>query len=224
MKRIGAISVGQAPRLKVNKDISPILGDDVEIIEAGVWDGVPLETIEKYKPVGDEDRVLAFLQDGTEIVYAERYGIPRIQECIYRLQDQGASLILMYCNCMFPAMDSRVPLIYPRDCMDGFIKAFAKNMKVAVLTPTEEFVPQWTATWKRLTDNATILTANISGDNIMKEIEIAAEGITAQNFDLVSLDCMGYTVETQEHFRRLTGKPVVLSRTLMARMAAEYLR
>jgi len=223
MKKIGTITVGQAPRPDITREITALFDNKVEVIEVGVWDNVSSADMEQYKPKGDEDRLLTRFQDGTEIVYAERYIFPRMQACVDKLESQGVCLILMYCNGLFPEMVSHVPLIYPRDCMDGFIKAFAKNIKVAVLTPTEEFVPQWDTIWKRLTDNATIFTAHAYGDHKMKDLEITSQKIKAQDFDLISLDCMGYTLDTQEHLRSLTGKPVVLARTLMARMAAEYL-
>ena len=40
MKKIGAITVGQSPRVDLIPEIQPILGDSVEIIQAGALDGL----------------------------------------------------------------------------------------------------------------------------------------------------------------------------------------
>ena len=43
MKKIGAITVGQSPRVDLIPEIQPILGDSVEIIQAGTLDGLSKE-------------------------------------------------------------------------------------------------------------------------------------------------------------------------------------
>ena len=43
MKKIGAITVGQSPRVDLIPEIQPILGDSVEIIQAGALDGLSKE-------------------------------------------------------------------------------------------------------------------------------------------------------------------------------------
>ena len=39
--------------------------------------------------------------------------------------------------------------------------------------------------------------------------------------DLILLDCIGYTIEMKQIFARVTGKNVLLSRTLLGRVIAE---
>ena len=59
-----------------------------------------------------------------------------------------------------------------------------------------------------------------------KRIADMAEGlrqIAALDVDLVVMDCIGYTVAMKEKVRQLSGKPVLLSRTLAARTAMELL-
>ena len=49
MKKIGAITVGQSPRVDLIPEIQPILGDSVEIIQAGALDGLSKEEISKFR-------------------------------------------------------------------------------------------------------------------------------------------------------------------------------
>lgn len=48
----------------------------------------------------------------------------------------------------------------------------------------------------------------------------AAQAIPAET-DLILLDCIGYTVEMKKRIQELTGKPVILPRTLTARILCE---
>ena len=50
MKKIGAITVGQSPRVDLIPEIQPILGDSVEIIQTGALDGLSKEEIAKFVP------------------------------------------------------------------------------------------------------------------------------------------------------------------------------
>ena len=50
MKKIGAITVGQSPRVDLIPEIQPILGDSVEIIQAGALDGLSKGEIAKFVP------------------------------------------------------------------------------------------------------------------------------------------------------------------------------
>ena len=56
-----------------------------------------------------------------------------------------------------------------------------------------------------------------------EELEQAAHQAAELDVDLVVMDCIGYTVEMKEHFQAVSGKPVVLSRTLAARVVMELL-
>ena len=49
----------------------------------------------------------------------------------------------------------------------------------------------------------------------------AARQMAQVDCDLILLDCIGYTIEMKQIFARVTGKNVLLSRTLLARVIAE---
>ena len=65
MKKIGAITVGQSPRVDLIPEIQPILGDSVEIIQAGALDGLSKEEIAKFVPRPGENVLVSRLTDGT---------------------------------------------------------------------------------------------------------------------------------------------------------------
>ena len=55
----------------------------------------------------------------------------------------------------------------------------------------------------------------------LEGIRQAARQMAQTDCDLILLDCIGYTIEMKQIFAQATGKNVLLSRTLLARVAAE---
>ena len=114
-KKIGAITIGQSPRTDVIPEMQEILGEKVVILEAGALDGLTKEDIEKFQP-GENDYVLVSrLNDGSHVKFGKSHIIPRLQNCINNLEEQGAELIIVICTGYFGSLlTSKVPLIYPQ--------------------------------------------------------------------------------------------------------------
>ena len=55
----------------------------------------------------------------------------------------------------------------------------------------------------------------------MAELETAARELAAEGAQLLVLDCMGYTQEHRQAAAKASGLPVVLSRSVVARLTAE---
>ena len=222
MVKIGAITIGQSPRVDVTGDILPILGEDVELLQAGGLDGLSKEEIAEFAP-GPEDYVLiSRLNDGTSAVFAERYILPRLQQCIYDLEEKGVELIMFLCTGDFPAVfQSNVPLVFPCHVLNGLVPALSSSKKIAVVTPTPQQIAQSENKWKLYVDEVCAIAASPYGDP--SELEQAAKEISALDADLVVMDCIGYTVEMKERLREICKKPVVLSRTILARAVSELI-
>ena len=201
MKKIGAITVGQSPRVDLIPEIQPILGDSVEII-----------------PRPGENVLVSRLTDGTSATFGESYILPRLQLCIDDLEQQGVSLILFLCTGEFPAeFHSNVPLIFPDHILKGLIPAIGvKNLSVII--PTKEQEAQMPGKWKDCCDSLHVTSVSPYGDPLA--VFAAAKEIPADT-DLILLDCIGYTIEMKERIQALTQKPVLLSRTLVARVIRE---
>ena len=104
MIKVGAITIGQSPRTDVTQDILPLLGDQVELLQAGGLDGLSREEVKTFQPGPDDYVLISRLQDGSSVVFAERYILPRLQDCIDKLEAQGAEIILFLCTGDFPAV------------------------------------------------------------------------------------------------------------------------
>ena len=222
MIKIGAITVGQSPRTDLMPDMEHIFMDSIEVIQMGGLDGLTRETIETFTPNGSDDHVLVSrLSDGTSVTFGESHVLPRMQECIYHLEAQGVSLILFLCTGEFPDdFKSKVPLIFPNNILNAVVPAAMPGCRLAVFTPSADQVEQVTEKWLRAQAGA-VTVIPVSPYNGLEPVLTAAEQICADEFDMIVMDCIGYTVEMKEKIYSMTGKPVILPRTLVARMINE---
>ena len=223
MIKIGAITVGQSPRVDLMPDMEKILMDSIEVVQMGGLDGLTREEIETFIPIGPEDHVLVSrLRDGSSVTFGESHVLPRIQECISKLEEQGVSLILFLCTGEFPAdFKSHVPLIFPERILTTVVPAAIPHCKLAVFTPSAEQVTQVTQKWLR-GGAAEVQVIPVSPYTGLKPVlDAAKEHLLPNTIDMIVMDCIGYTVEMKEKIHAMSGKPVVLPRTLVARMINE---
>ena len=87
--KIGAVTIGQSPRVDVTPDILPIFGEGVELLQAGALDGLTKEQIRSMAPLETDYVLVSRLNDGTFAKFGESFILERMQTCISRLEEQG---------------------------------------------------------------------------------------------------------------------------------------
>jgi protein AroM len=113
MKKLGLLTIGQAPRVDFVPEIKTVLGEDVEIIEKGALDGLTLKEVEAFYP-GENDEVLVTrMADGTEVKVAEREIFPRLKNQVKNLELEGINTIFLACTGEFPPL--LIPLLLSSD-------------------------------------------------------------------------------------------------------------
>lgn len=223
MIKIGAITVGQSPRTDLMPDMEKIFMDSIEVIQMGGLDGLTREEIETLTPNGPEDHVLVSrLRDGTSVTFGESHILPRMQECIYKLEAQDVSLILFLCTGEFPDnFASSVPLIFPNNILNAVVPAAMPGCRLAVFTPSADQIEQVANKWIRARAGAVTVIPVSPYYGLEPVLEAAASQVHVDEIDIIVMDCIGYTVEMKEKIHAMFGKPVVLPRTLVARMMNE---
>lgn len=218
--KIGAITIGQAPRVDVTADIMPIFNGKVTLLERGGLDGLSREEIAGFKP-GEGDYVLVSrLTDGSSVTFAERYIVDRLQKAIDDLENQGVALIMVFCTGEFPAsLKSKVPMIFPNDILHKIVPMLTKKSSIIAVTPSPLQLEQNDAKWAGYVKKCVSVPASPYGD--WETLVKTADQIRTMDADLVVLDCIGFTQKMKQMFAEHTGKMVVLPRTLLARVVSE---
>lgn len=219
--KIGAITIGQAPRTDVTSDIMGLFPPGVELIEGGGLDGLTKEEIAAYAPEEGDYVLVSRLRDGTSVTFAERYILPNLQKRIDEMEAAGVSLIMFFCTGDFPdtVQAKRVPLVYPCHLLRRIAPVLSKKSSIVTVTPSPLQVEQCENKWREYVKRVKAVPASPYGD--WATLENAAKEIKDMDADLVVLDCIGFTQEMKNMFARETGKPVLLPRTLLARVVSE---
>lgn len=218
MKKIGTITVGQTPRTDLIPEIAPILGASIEILQMGGLDGLTREEIQAMTPAPGDHVLVSRLKDGSSVSFGESHILPRLEACVDQLNKDQVSLILFLCTGEFPdTFQADVPLIFPSKILTSIVSAVHPR-HLTVMTPAKEQLPQMHTKWAGCADSVCGLA--VSPYDGAGAVEAAARSIP-KDTDLIVLDCIGYTVEMKERVQALTGKSVLLPRTLAARVVKE---
>jgi protein AroM len=222
LKKIGMITIGQSPRVDLIPEMKEVLGTEVEILEAGALDGLSLEEVRRLHP-GKRDYILCTrMSDGTEVVVAKRFVLPRVQQCIDLLTEKGAEILLFLCTGKFPQFSSKRLLIESQKILDHFILALhGKNERMGLLIPLSDQIGQARKNYHRLMGEMIIKAASPYALN--DEVSSAAEELKKENPHVIVMHCMGYTQAMKKKVIEMTGKPTVLARSLVARTLKELL-
>lgn len=219
--KIGAITIGQAPRVDVTADIMDIFDGKADLVQAGGLDGLSKEEIGKFSPKEGDYVLVSRLNDGSSVTFAERYILPRLQAAMDKMEEEGCRLIMMFCTGNFPETltTKGIPVIYPCEILDRLVPLMSKKSSIICMTPSPLQLEQTEGKWARYVKNVKSIAASPYGE--WDALEKAAEEVKDMDADLIVLDCIGYTQEMKEMFAKKTGKMVVLPRTLLARVVSE---
>jgi len=219
--KIGIITIGQSPRIDVTFDLEEIWGNGVNVFEKGCLDGLTLKEIQEMKPEEGDYTLVTRLKNGVQVIVAKKYILPKIQEKIKELNEEGVDVILFLCTGALPVMKSKVPVIRPHELLHRTVSAIAGEKRVGILVPLPEQKEQFKREWLL----SGINTAIASGSPYRgKEIYLKGiEELSNKEIPLIVMDCIGYSKEMKQKAKKLTDIPIVLPRTLIARVINEIL-
>ena len=162
--KVGAITIGQSPRMDVVQELFPLMGEQVELIQAGALDGLTREDIQAFAPGPEDYTLISRLRDGSSVMFAERH---------------------------------------------------------ILVVPTPQHVEQTEKKWNQYVKESIVIPASPYGSQ--DDLDAAARAAAKMDVDLVVMDCIGYNIGMKERFQKLSGKRVILSRTLAVRVMMELL-
>jgi len=217
--RLGAVTIGQSPRTDIIPDLRTVLGEELEIVEAGALDGLSAGEVAQLAP-DDGDRMLVTrLRDGRGVRIAHRHIIPLLHR---RLQDLAPRVdaILLLCTGSFEPFHVACPVVYPERLMLAAASAVAPS-HIGVVTPDAGQMEEQQRRWQAVAGRISVLPASPYASAEL--LPGTAAALAARSADLIVLDSLGYSLAMKTAVRRVVSRPVLLPRTVLARAAAELL-
>lgn len=216
------ITIGQSPRVDIVPEMRVILGPDTEIIEAGALDGLSLGEVKTFYPKKGDYILCTRMANGTEVVVARKFILPRVQRCIDLLTEKGAEILLFLCTGKFPEFKSKRLFLESQKILDHFLLALhGEQGKIGLIIPLADQIRQAKNKYRRLKGRMIIQAA--SPYTTQDEMRLAAEALKKADPHVIVMHCMGYTLEMKQKVMEITGKPTVLARSLVARMLKELI-
>ena len=226
-KIIGMLTIGQTPRDDILPEFKEILGDEFEIMEAGALDGLALEDVKAIDVRPDDYILVSRMKDGTEVKITKRFIIPRIQEKIHELEERMTNylnkpfscLTVVMCTGAFPQFESKGLVITPQEILKGVLNGSLKKGKLGVVYPTEEQMPGAQSNFGSPdVETYADVTSPYEGS---EELEALAMRLSAQNLDLILLNCFGFSSDLKKYIAEKTGVPTIQSNAVVARVLKE---
>lgn len=218
-RSVAVITIGQTPRIDFMPELERFLGPDVRIVEAGALDDLTKAEVEAITPETTGSILVTRLCDGSEVKLGEDFVFPRTQECIRRVERQ-VELILLFCTGSFPRLDSRKLILYPDQILFNVVRGVGAQ-RIGVLTPAPEQVDRQLERWSRFAAQVAVQAASPYGS--AGQLETALLGFDRNDLDLVVMDCVGYTHAMKSRVRDVLKCPVLLARSVAARITAELI-
>jgi protein AroM len=216
---LGAVTIGQSPRIDVIPELRTILGVGADVIEAGALDGLTLEEVKRLAP-GPGDHVLVTrMADGAAVKIAGKHILPLMQEKIDGLVGRGADVVALLCTGEFPEFRCDKLLVVPQKVMLHVATAVVEGFRLGVMLPDADQVPQGIRRWSAVTLDVFIEPASPYGNP--EAVDRAARRLRERGVGAIVMDCIGYTLAMKEKVREITGAPVILARSILARVLAE---
>ncbi|KIX14453.1 AroM family protein [Dethiosulfatarculus sandiegensis] len=222
MPRLGVVTVGQAPRSDITPHMASMIGESVELLEAGALDNMTKAELAAMAPVDDEVRLATRLADGSQIVISHNKTVPLVQKRIAELNQKGVDLILIMCTGHFPTFESKVLVLEAQKIVDHALEAvLGPERTLGVFVPLAEQAKGIAANLKHITPN--VVTVSASPYQDVEGLNRAAVEMANLKPDLVVLHCMGYREEHRRIMSRALNIPSMVANSMVARTIRELL-
>lgn len=221
MNKIGILTIGQSPRVDVIPDIVNVLGNEIEIIEHGILDNfTEEEAISTFYPEKNDTVLVSRLRTGREIKMAEDKVYTLVQEYISLMESENIHKVLLLCTGKFPDFKFNGILIKPFDIVHSVVKSLANDRKIGLIVPNEDQICSSTESWSETGVDVLAKSASPYDEDTLKLMKVS-ERFKDEDIPFIVLDCMGYSVKMKKIVQERSGKPVILSRTIVARVIKE---
>ncbi|OZM77969.1 hypothetical protein CFP66_33445 [Pseudonocardia sp. MH-G8] len=218
-RTLGLVTIGQSPRPDMTADMRPVLGD-VELVEHGALDGLDAGAVQALAPSDTDEVLVTRLTDGSTVSVAHAAIVPLVQQAVARAEDDHVAATLVVCTGSFPEVPARRPVLYAERLLTAGVDGIVGSAPLAALCPDDRQLTMMERKWGGGREVVPAAASPYLGDP-ETAVARAAEKVRARGARFVVLDCMGYSSRMKDAAESAAGIPVLLARTLVARLAGE---
>ncbi|HEY0118284.1 MAG TPA: AroM family protein [Cellulomonas sp.] len=217
---LGLVTIGQAPRVDLTPDVTAVLAG-LAVVEHGALDDLAPEALGTVAPDPGEAPLASRLRDGSGVVIGHRALAPLLAGAVARCAADGAAAVLVLCTGHLGAIASDIPVLYAEPLAQAGVRGIIGADRLSIVNPMADQVAEATGRW------SSVLGRPVLGEHAnpytepTEAVARAAAALAAQGAQWVFLDCVGYCEAMREAAAEASGLPVLLARTLAARLAAE---
>lgn len=210
-KKVAFVTIGQAPRDDLMPEILAQIGDGIEATEVGVLDGLSGEEIASHGPRDGDACLVSRLNDGTEVQLGKPWVEQRLQEVVGEVDRGGYHLIVLLCTGSFPDLHSKTLMVESGRVVDHMVDALSEGGRtVGVMVPLQAQIGQF---GRSAPGTPATVSAYASPYTDRRFAEATRDLAPA---DFIVMHCMGYDLSMRAQVAELSGKPVLLSRGVVA--------
>ena len=218
MKKIGMLTIGQSPRDDIVPGLMEILGEGIEIVEAGALDDHTLDDVNRIDLNPDDYILVSRMRDGAEIKITKKYVVPLMQRQLNKIEAQGVRVTVVMCTGEFPPFKSKGLVVTPSEILRGVLMGALKEGRLGVVFPAAE---QEAYAEKEFGRPGVEVYADHVSPYETDDVEGLLKRLKEQDLDLIFLNCFGFPRWLKEKIVEATGKPVIQSNALIARVLKE---
>ena len=225
-KTIAVLTIGQSPRPdRLSEEIQTVVGPGLRVLERGALDALSPTEIADLAPGANDYQLITLLRDGVTARLSKKRILHRLQEQIIDLEDrEGVAATLLMCTGEFPAFTHRMPLVLPQAALYGVVIGLAAGERIASLTPLESQLDQARQKWHEMgVTDVGIFAANPYLDVPLATVAAASARARAAGARILFMDCFGFDLAMKRAAQCAFGGPVILARSLAARLLAEII-
>lgn len=221
MRKLGTLTIGQAPRADITPILDAVLGPDLPRRHAGVLDGLGADAIARdFAPVPGQPLLVTKLLDGGSVVLDRARTEAAARHKLDMLEDEGCTTILMLCTGHFASLTTRVArLVEPDRILPPTVAALIGDARLGIVVPLPEQIASEAGKWAPLA-RAPHHAAASPYDGAPGAVAAAARDLAARGAEVLLMDCMGF-VEAHRREAAEAGLPVILSNSLVAKLVSE---
>jgi len=223
MRTIGFATIAEAPRDDVVPWIREILPPDLTIVERGNLNGLTPAEIQALAPDDGEVGIVARLKSGGETLLSHKKIFPRMQRIVDELvNDDGADLVVVLCGADWSDIKSSKLVVNPGRVFPGVVSALAYGRRLGIIKPSAGQVEKERERYQKLGIDAVVTSASpYGGPDRLELARQAAEMLRDAECDVIWMTCIGMDVAMRDVVAEITGKPIILARSILGRVIGE---